>query len=133
MRYTITTRVNIENAPYDPDDTAAELTDSIRHWIADGYRQTDPIFDHNAVTVDAVVHSETLPFEEAMRSLRELHESISAKDEEWDNLLAVEAAEAEERADWYGHDEKLADINEEKAGELGNLLDAVWAVLKVVR
>ena len=133
MRFTITTRVNIENAPYDPDDTAAELTDSIFHWIEDGaYNRTDPHFGHNAVTVDSVKHAETQPQDEARDALRKVYDEITASEQRRTTALVESAADAEERADYYDHDSLSADMNAERGEDLDCLREAVRVLLGVI-
>lgn len=128
MRYTITTRVNIESAPYDADDTAAELTDSIHHWIGDAYMATDDHFKHNAVTVDSVSHAETGPRDLARRHLRDLHDRIAASEERRNSALAE--IKVRRSADFYRLDEMTADHNEERANDLDALREAVRVLLE---
>jgi len=132
MRYTITTRVNIENAPYDADDTAAELTDSILHWTEQAYGRTDAAFGHNAVTVDSVKHAETAPMDEARDALRKVYDEITASEQRRTTALVESAADAEERADYYDHDSLSADMNQERGEDLDCLREAVRVLLGVL-
>lgn len=130
MRYTVTTRVNIETAPHDPDDTAAELTDSIHHWITDAYGRTDDHFGHNAVTVDSVAHAETRPRDEAMQKLRDLYDQITASEQR--RSIALEEVRIGRTADYRSLDVMTADHNEERAEDLDALREAVRVLLGVL-